>query len=287
MKKQTISEIPYWFDIKKYAVAADFDIFDWFYSINIRLTLKPGVDKREVEKFHERMEKSGLRAQPDDGVYLSMFERLMEYPAKKIPPDRKRTHDSKAAKGVVIDLSVMQVMSMAEEFQKDEKYVAAWEAFNLGMTTSHEWIQDRLKGKDEALQDSVSDYMNDKFPAVGNFVFAEIDIHAPLDDLVESFREWVQNIKSARSIPFHEKPHFSELDFKRWHKYAVLPYFDLKLWAAAKDVHIPDHLYVKALFGDLQGDIDSMFRKKTKPMEKMVMTQGCLDQLRNQGNINY
>ncbi|MBB5505091.1 DUF6387 family protein [Paraburkholderia atlantica] len=211
----------------------------------------------------------------------------MENPARKTPPDRKRTYDNKTARGIVMDLSVVQVMSMAEEFHKDEKYVAAWEAFNWGMTTSNEWIQERLKGKDEALQDAAADYMNLKFPATGNFVYAEIDIHAPLDDLVESFRDWVQKIKSDRGIPFHEKSRFSDLDFKRWHKYAVLPYFDLKLWAASKDVRIPDYLYVKALFGDLQGDIDGMFRKNTKPLEKVVMTQGCLDQLRNQGNIHY
>ena len=287
MKKQTLPEIPEWFDLKKYAAVAEFDIFDWFYNMSFRIMLKPGVDKSEVEKSRSHMESMGLQVAPDDGTYPSMFDALLVCPVKRMPPDRKRTHDCKSAKGTVMDLSVMQVLSMAEEFQKEEKYTAAWEAFNWSMTTSDEWLQERLKGKDEALQDSAGDYMSEKFPASGNFVYAEVDIHAPLDDLVESFRDLIQKIKSDRGIPFHEKARFSELDFKRWHKYAVLPYFDLKLWAASKDVHIPDFLYVQALFGGLQGDIDGMFRKNTKPLEKVVMTQGCLDQLRNQGNIYY
>ncbi|RQS63854.1 hypothetical protein DID98_02955 [Burkholderia sp. Bp8984] len=178
-------------------------------------------------------------------------------------------------------------MGVAEELHKSEKYQAAWEAWEWSMNTSEEWILERLKDKHGALENSAGDYMNEMFPSAGHLVYAEVDIHAPLDDLVESFKEWVQKVKSSRGVPFHSKRAFTELDFKRWHRYAILPYFDLKLWAMSEGAHIPDWLYVDALFGDVQGDTDGMFRKNTKPLERQVMTQACVDQLRNQGDIYW
>jgi hypothetical protein len=286
-KKQTISELPSWFDIKNYAAVSEFDIFDWHWNIHYRLSMT-GFDKafEKLLSLGIHVSEEGMKKELE--IYAARVEELVAKPAMRLPRDRKKTlRENNINRSVVRDMSAMDAMSLAEELHKDEKYSDAWEAFNWDMSTTDEWIKERLKGKFDALEDSASDFINVKYPASGNLVYAEIDIHAPLDDLVDSFCEWIKRKKSERNIPFHGKKKFSELDLKRWHKYAVLPYFDLKLWADVANVHIPDFLYVKALFSDVQGDIDGMFRKNTKPLEKQVMTQGCLDQLRNQGDIHY
>jgi hypothetical protein len=287
MKKQTLSAVPAWFDLKKYAGVAEFDIFDWFSNIYLRLMVQGGIDDKLREALDERMKADGLQVENDRSYYLSMLEQMLESPATQMRTKRKRTHDGGLRSGVVSDLSVLQVMAIAEELHKSEKYQAAWEAWEWSMRTSEEWIRERLKGKYDAIEDPAGDYMTEQFPSSGHYVYAEIDIHAPLDDLMESFRDWVKKLKSDRGVPFHSKRAFTDLDFKRWHKYAILPYFDLKLWATSTGVHIPDWLYVDALFGQMQGDTDGMFRKNTKPLEKEIMTQGCIDQLRNQGDIHF
>ena len=285
--KQTLVELPTWFDIRKYAEVADFDIFDWHWNIHYRLSMT-GFDQS-----FERLTSLGFRISDESmkeelGLHALRIENLMDHPVMVLRQDRKKTlREININKAIVRDMSVLDATSLAEEIRKDQRYSDALEAYDWDMNTTEEWIKERLKGKFDAVEDSASDFMNEKYPASGNFVYAEIDIHAPLDDLVESFREWVKNKKSSRSVPFHDKTKFSALDLKRWHKYAVLPYFDLKFWAEFVGVHIPDFLYVRALFGHMQGDIDGMFRKNTKRLEKQVMTQGCLDQLRNQGDIHF
>jgi hypothetical protein len=289
-KKTTMSAVPGWFDLKKYADVAQFDIFDWFSNINFRLMLLAAFDGKAREEFRQRLEADGYEVREDREFYVAILEQLLEQPVAKMNQKRTRSMvlgGEEEHNGLVRDLSAMMVMSASEELHKEERYAKAWEAFNWSITTSEKWILERLEGKCDALEDSSSDFMNEKFPSFGNFVFAEVDIHAPFDDLMESFAEWVKNKKSERGIPFHDKKSFSDLDFKRWHKYAVLPYVDLKVWAMSQDVHIPDWLYVEALFGGFQGDTDGMFRKNTKPLEKQVMTQACVDQLRNQGDIHF
>lgn len=289
-KKATITAVPEWFDLQKYADVAKFDIFDWFANINFRMMLLSAFDDNEREKIDERMKSFGYQVEDDRSYYRQLLDQLLKQPVARMKQKRTRSMsfgEGKDGKGIVRDLSAVMVMSASEELHKEEKYAHAWEAFNWNMTTSEEWILERLEGKWDALDDSTSDFMNEKFPATGNFVYAEVDIHAPFDDLMAAFAEWVKIKKAARGVPFHDKKTFSDLDFKRWHKYAVLPYSDLKVWAMSEDTHIPDWLYVEALFGGLQGDTDGMFRKNTKPLEKQIMTQACVDQLRNQGDIHY
>lgn len=278
--KLVLSAAPDWFDIKKYAAVANFDIFDWHWNINYRLgmTGDGDIDEKLKEAYLERSDEA---KKAGDEYYLQRLTQLLDRPAMLVRPERKNTNDW----ATVRDMSVKDAMCLAEELHKSEKYARAWEAFDWSMTTSEKWILDQLEGKYDDLDDSANDLRHENYPSSANYVYAEVDIHAPLDDLIDSFREWVQGVKESRGIPFHSKRVFSDVDFKRWHKYAVLPYIDLKLWASFHDVHIPDWLYANTLFRDFQGDIDGMFRKNTKPLEQQVFTQACLDQLRNQADI--
>ena len=131
MKKQTLSAVPAWFDLKKYAGVAEFDIFDWFISIYFRLMVRGGLDDKLREALDERMKADGLQLANDRSYYLSMLEQMLERPATQMRTKRKRAHDGGLRSGVVSDLSVLQVMAIAEELHKSEKYQAAWEAWAI------------------------------------------------------------------------------------------------------------------------------------------------------------
>ncbi|KVU21233.1 hypothetical protein WK62_19820 [Burkholderia ubonensis] len=291
-KKIDLKIVPEWFDIRKYATARDFDIYDWHFNIFYRIAM--------VGELLSNDNPNNLEAD-FDSFTRDKITSLLQNPALHLKPESKLDTSHQVNRpAVVTDASVLNVLSIAEDLRKVERYADGWKAFQHWVSKNEDCDPASVRAR-EALDDSVNKYRAERF--TDSHAYIEVDLHAHLDDLVQAFTDWVKKEKACRNMPFqdkqkfkrpartkngiptHDKQRFSLIDFNRWHRYAVLPYFDLKLWARSENVHFPDWLMVDALFAGQGGDTDREYRKYTKPLARDVFTQACIDLLRNQAGI--
>lgn len=292
-KRIELKVVPDWFDIHKYSAVSDFDIYDWHFNIFFRTSLTGG---RDIDKLTEDSNEEF------DAFRLNCITALMKKPAMRMKPEDKKVHRQDERFPIVRDLSVMEVFSLAENLGDEQQYVDGWQAYQRSISTN-EGLDPASERAMEALDESANTYHAQRFS--DSFAYLQIDLHAHLEDLAQAFTEWVKQEKANRNVPFqdkqkfnkppkptsrvdsepHDKRRFSIVDFKRWHRYAMLPFFDLKLWAWSENVHIPDSLMVNAIFAGIAGDNDRNLRGYTKPLVREVFTQGCIDLMRNQAGI--
>lgn len=217
-------------------------------------------------------------------AYQSIQQHL-EYPV--VPRSAPNSLDKKAPREAVNDQLVMDVMYHAESLLEDETYAQAFEAHKSAMNTDDDMKRSNLYKKAASLDDSINDVLSRKFPASARYVFAEIDIGAPIEKLLESFEKWVRGVKQSRNQIFSKKRKFGESDFAKWERYRLLAYFDLVLWAEMEDIHISHDMYVKLLFQERSGDALSFFRKTVREEAESVFTWECSEALRAQADIEW
>jgi hypothetical protein len=270
-RKQTVSELPCWFDIRNYSVATSFTIRDWHWNIFRRLHVFQWIQDYRSEF-----------PSPERAFYESWLDAIFETPCMKATA---RYFSDREPSDLIRDMSVGHVMGHAAALHESEVYLNAWEAQQKEMNATHGEIKSEADRDATNLGDSINDFIAGKWPGSANFIYLEVDINAPIAELSASFAAWVQQKKKERESAFQAKKSFTVADFKKWQRYRLLPYFDLKLWAAFKQVDIPVWLYVKALFKDFDGDVDGIFRKDTRPHADKVFTWECLEHLANQVSV--
>ncbi|CAL8474548.1 DUF6387 family protein [Caballeronia sp. S22] len=270
-EQKTISQLPAWFDITKYAPVANFGAEEWHAQIRNRVWLQSSVSG---------LTRNDAGQDEDAGLTRKAVNLLLAQPtAIQIVEPRPPVAE---CLDLVRDMTVREVMCLADELRQNDVYVSAWEAYQVELDADDDTLSQEASRFAEDLDDSACEFANRRWPGSGAPVFAEINLSAPIGELVDSFTAWVTKAKANRGSSFSGKKEFNETDFKKWHRYAVMPYFDLQLWANLEKVHIPVWLYVRALFANMEGDTDGMFRKNTRPVAEQVFTQECLDMLGNQ-----
>lgn len=186
---------------------------------------------------------------------------------------------------IVQDLRVLDVLCHAEVLLNEENYKDAFEAHKFAMSATEQWAVDAAEEKAIALDDSVNSALGKLFPASAQYVYAEVDVQAPLDQLISSFTAWVREVKQRQNQKFAGKRAFGNSDFAKWDHYRILPYFDLKLWSKINNIRFPEWYYVDLLFKDRDGDVASFFRQTCKPTADRVLTWECSESLRLQGGV--
>jgi hypothetical protein len=100
-------------------------------------------------------------------------------------------------------------------------------------------------------------------------IYACIDLSTPDEVLIKSFKEWVSFNRWQRNISQHK--FYSKGEIFRWHKYKVLPYFDLRRWSEIKGKELTDRIAGEILFeGDGRNKTD-LIKKKTKKIYNEVV----------------
>jgi len=270
-EKQNGSQLPDWFDVRKYGAGASFNARDWHWNILYRLQIRSLLDQLNAGTSAEECR-----------FIDSSLQSLFESPVLIPPGPTIATYAPAPQADLVRDMSVSDVMTQAAELQKSDVYALAWDALQISLDSADGDEADRAARLSEDLDDSINDFVVQRWPRSSNLIYLEVDIDAPLDDLSKSFSEWILRAKEKRASMFAKKRSFTEADFKKWHRYRLIPYFDLMLWADYRKANIPVWLFVKALFQDYDGDVGGIFQKDTRPHVARVFSHECVSLLANQ-----
>lgn len=107
-------------------------------------------------------------------------------------------------------------------------------------------------------------------------------VNVNLDDetLKQWFEVWLAGIR-AGTAPSEQA--FTSKDTAIWKKFGLLPAFDLMIWGRITGAPFTDVSIAKIIFPDSEVNIFDLYRKKTKPLVKSVITlweaQRLLDQV--------
>ncbi|WP_321842641.1 DUF6387 family protein [Burkholderia cepacia] len=284
MSQRKVSLVaPDWFDLAKYAQVGDLDIWGWHWNIMKRLRLRdswrfklPDDFPFEKNQDFEDQEKRSIKLE---------FEKHLQYPV--VPRRAPTSTVQDGSRSLVNDMTVIDTLYHAESLLESDNYARAFEAHKYSMSISEDWASHEALKKAAPADDSVNDFLMKKFPGSSRYVYAEIDIQAPIDKLVESFRRWILDVKQSRGQCYSKKRQFTDVDFSKWTRYRLLAYFDLMLWAEMEGVNLHHDEYVRRLFPDRDGDVMSFFRRTVKDEADSVFTWDCCYGLQIQGDITW
>jgi hypothetical protein len=113
-------------------------------------------------------------------------------------------------------------------------------------------------------------------------LYIAVDTACSDEQLVEEFKNALDTFRSTINLNARRKD-FTAKDFARWHRYAVLPYIDLTLWAQFHGARIAHHVLGDVLFPNEDFDRAQAIRQTVKPLAKTLMQLETLQTLRAQG----
>jgi hypothetical protein len=271
MKKilvNSLSELPSEFDLAKYAGASRFGLADWTAAFSFR-TLRRSALKT--------WRGSALQAQNDqnEAEMRLAIEYLWRNPL--LPSDVAETYastsmDKHLSDRQVRDQSTMEGLESMWEVGHDARMKRFADAMR---------ITDAQVGvRDEAERDAASRLLWDTpmWKAQqesriddGCTVAAIVNLQAPEDLLVEDFRRWVREIKTARGLAVPRRA-VSAADMKSWSDNQILPYLDLTFWADVNGFLITQQLLGDVLFPDGEMNRAERIRKTVQPISSRVAT---------------
>ena len=121
----------------------------------------------------------------------------------------------------------------------------------------------------------------------GGFTFAQIDIVASDEQLIEDFKQWLKDTRSLVKIEARPKT-FTETDAENWHKKRILPYIDLTIWAKLKGISITHQEIGIVLFPDEYNvALGERVRRTVKPLVDMLMRPSTLCAIASQVGLFY
>lgn len=121
----------------------------------------------------------------------------------------------------------------------------------------------------------------------GGFTFAQIDITASDEHLIEDFKMWLKDTRAL--IKIEAQPHkFTETDMADWHTKRVLPYIDLTVWAKLKGVDITQQEIGIVLFpDDFNISLSDRVRRTVKPLAEKLLKFSTVGAISAQAGIPY
>ena len=142
-----------------------------------------------------------------------------------------------------------------------------------------DWDISSILNEPYSYQGSISPYLNQ--------VNVVVDLDAPDNLIIESFCQWLSQVRKSADNGSREnkKPpkFFSKADFDKWYENRILLLIDLKNWASDNNKHIPNRFLGDVLFfDDYRRDRTELIRKTVNPMAKKVLSGTTLRALRLQ-----
>lgn len=265
-KRAKYADIPSNFDIRKYDVCAEWDLSWWVANLYRRIVTGVQIDG-EMEgwvavwcagKVVERLPTSGS---PD----LKHRQILREMTADRFDDPELNWGNSDegpidgflgsppALAQRVRDVSALEILSGNEIFNDDStaKYAEAYRLSRTKPTSQeeHDAIHEAINMLDSTPEWKMWLDWGTEEADLGPFAFANVDLMAPDDVIVDDFRRWLAQARQRMGIA--PRPlSFAQSDIDNWVKMRVLAYIDLTAWARAHDFEIPLPVIGRALFPD-------------------------------------
>jgi hypothetical protein len=102
-----------------------------------------------------------------------------------------------------------------------------------------------------------------------------VNLSIPDNILIEHFKTYLKMRNIQKKSNENHIKRFSKSDQENWHRFGVLPFLDLEIWAIENDVNIPYRVFADAIFPDGTCGEETI-RKTTLPMVKQLSTDEFL-----------
>jgi hypothetical protein len=113
------------------------------------------------------------------------------------------------------------------------------------------------------------------------------NLDASDEQLISDFKSWLKVARTSFDSRAPEEV-FAQKDFKSWYKYAILPYFDLAIWALLNRAEFAVPIMIEAIFpnAESKGFVpESRLIRETKPRSAELFDSNNINamiaQLRN------
>ena len=268
------SELPQWFDLKKYAGAETLDTTGWYEQLAIRRDLKLLIgsprwlswqgDTTPPPSARQTLEVLALlRATPI--LDISQSE-LLKYYFPNAAVRRVKELDQRYAIGIHLT-TVRDLYRTEARIERDKKsYAREYFDQEFGKPKSD---------KNSSVASKAEDWLDDPVDRITNKVDFELNFRAnillPNKILIEQFTQLLNELRSpgqqdGLAIANTKAPAFND-----WINFGLLPFLDLQIWQQETGNKIPNRVLADAIFTAGEGG-EEVVRKTTSKLAKEVIT---------------
>ncbi len=277
--------VPDWFDIKNYDSVGGMDLLGWARALQYREFLLSKY-AREFYKTNENLVErlAYVSKNPDCGetCWLDQFDDASDddvINGKPIPV-RYDLLDDKSVDSLTVGMAAaiwVDITSNGEgaKFKRD---------LEVGRNLKDPKLKERLtKLENSSIEEfhltslpkeageSDQEYYSRYIQYMGGFTFAQVDIGAPDELLIEDFKKWLTDIRKLTGISTHPQK-FTPTEIADWHKKRVLPFIDLTIWGKLMKQNITQHQVGMVLFpDDYDISLSDRVRRTIKPLADNLM----------------
>lgn len=281
MKKiKNTSELPKWFKLEKYDKAATLSALDWHQQFFIRITANHGSANIDEELEHFEYDEPG---EDDNVYYCELRQAIRENPIiniysdmnfsefKNAPPyGQFKTNNPCDAAGIH-SLTAFEYLLLGNQINQ-EKYQHLME-----------WRQQTLINRSDSME--VPSFIHDPLHTLNDthrccygMEALWIDLAYPDNILIEHFEYFLKIRRREYDSANDNISRYHKPDFENWHRFGVLPYIDLIMWARDENVTIPYRVLADAIFPSGERGEEAI-RKTTKPLVQSLLNQSTLTKL--------
>ncbi|WP_367256491.1 DUF6387 family protein [Pseudomonas sp. stari2] len=266
---RSVSDLPGWFDLKKYEFTAELDSAGWYEQLFAReqlfllMSFRRGADGRQInetvafEVASEIWSKTNISF-GESNVLSSVcgFDGAMS----RVRSDYSRP---------VHSLTYRQYLQQGDRI----KVVAKEKADNWWRNVSRDDLS--LGSVDLNLARQVMGfvdlplYMSQEKSSL--HTMANVDLTMPDTVLLEAFKTWL--VKAKSDFYLSSGKQYRKPDLSAWRRLGVLPYIDLISWAELSGKSIPNRVMANAIFPTGEGGEETI-RKTTAPLAVEIVGRG-------------
>jgi hypothetical protein len=231
-----LSDLPKFFDLKKYEACATFGAAEWHNNLMHR-TLRRGM------------------ATDHRAHYLEELRRGADYflNAPIAPPRELRDGDGYSKnvfRSQVRDQTAFELLVghsfVGGDDDRARDYRDAFAIMDREMHGETKYDQAAARAY-ETLDVPAWKMLNDVGISTSGEVLVSVDLFASEEKLVDDFRSWLRVTRQALNVPSIQR-RFARADFERWHQNRILAYLDLSFWADINGHKMTNQILGVALF---------------------------------------
>lgn len=291
-KIKHVSELPKWFQIKKYNLAKNFGVRQWFEQLCVRnivfavISRRISLLKKENkdifdDEFLERTDNffEALAIINDDPIVnVITNEKLLKY--SYFYSIKEMLQEKLHLAFGVRPITIRELIEIKKVINPELLDVI--KIYDDGNFAFLEDIEDL----DQTIDKMATKYSSESHSTV------RINWCLPDNLLIDHFKNYLE---SYRPKGMRDKKRYRHPDFNNWYRLGILPYIDLKIWELKENVSIPYRVIADAIF--LNGENGEETIRKTTAiisegilkgdMLEMLGSCASLDQDVSEKNINY
>ena|SRR3990167_6036759 len=272
---KSVSELPKWFDLKKYEFTKSLDALGWYEQFYVRGTfLYHARDMRKNnEVFPEDFKQAMQASRENPNTVIDSDPRIENYCTLEetlapVHPLKALKQNSTRGLKTIKSITMRDYIGLKGLMRPDRiQYIENW--FYMP-DHEKEFFPEDAPWFNEPICHSYTP----RFGHSQDVVL--INLRLPDSLLIESFKEHLAD--KRKTVDVFTKKHIRESDFNHWANLGVLPYLDLIIWAIETETQIPNRILADALYPS--GDKgEETIRKTTSQLAESLLDNQNIFQL--------